>query len=516
MFSRLRLGFVKTGLVLMCGLMAASLFANGSEEVAGSANSAKTRKISVMLFDRGNVPNEAGTIQDNKWTNWIHDQMMDNYNIDVSYFIMPRSEEIAKVPILMASNSAPDITYHYGTNNIINWFNDGGIYDLSPYLSQYGQDIVANLGDDVLLDGRTTAGEQYAIPTKRSTITKFNVFIRKDWLDKLGMDVPETVAQLYTALKAFKEEDPGNVGKDQVIPYWPGYMTEYYFLKNTDPAAYAASYVNHWQYLDPGYKDSLEWQNKLYNEGLIDPEYFTDKGNSRIKEAFVTGKLGYFEQNVNFNMKTNYGSLLKNLQKNVEGAEFVSIAPIRNVNDGKVYNPVYPPSGGLSFVPKSSRNPEACVQYMNFIAGDGGFHVYFGFEGEHYNLVDGVPVAIDGDYNARDKDWINNDLALTFGMTEELFIKSVVKSFPGYESYVEDNYANALAGDHLNADHQPYDQEVNDLSAAVKKVHSDYQVKLITCRPGEFDTIWNEFQDEMEKAGADRIIELRKAMYGLD
>ena len=30
--------------------------------------------------------------------------------------------------------------------------------------------------------------------------------IRKDWLDDLGLEVPETIDEWYTALKAFKEE----------------------------------------------------------------------------------------------------------------------------------------------------------------------------------------------------------------------------------------------------------------------------------------------------------------------
>ena len=61
-------------------------------------------------------------------------------------------------------------------------------------------------------------GKQFAVPGKRAFLGKYSSFIRTDWLEKLGMDVPQTTDELYEVLKAFKEQDPGQTG-GKVIPF---------------------------------------------------------------------------------------------------------------------------------------------------------------------------------------------------------------------------------------------------------------------------------------------------------
>lgn len=45
------------------------------------------------------------------------------------------------------------------------------------------------------------------------------VYLNKTWLDNLGLTYPETVEELYTVLKAFKEQDAnGNGDPNDEIP----------------------------------------------------------------------------------------------------------------------------------------------------------------------------------------------------------------------------------------------------------------------------------------------------------
>lgn len=39
-----------------------------------------------------------------------------------------------------------------------------------------------------------------------------SLIIRKDWLDKLNLEIPETIDDWYTVMKAFKEQDPNGNG----------------------------------------------------------------------------------------------------------------------------------------------------------------------------------------------------------------------------------------------------------------------------------------------------------------
>ncbi|MFY9280028.1 MAG: hypothetical protein WAO47_10685, partial [Caldicoprobacterales bacterium] len=108
--------------------------------------------------------------------------------------------------------------------------------------------------------------------------------IRKDWLDNVGLDVPTTIDELYTALKAFKEQDAnGNGDKDDEIP-----MTDdsgkglINFLMAAWGLRYNMPYIDpdtgkmtYWtEYKDgQAFTDFLTTMKKWYDEGLIDPEF---------------------------------------------------------------------------------------------------------------------------------------------------------------------------------------------------------------------------------------------------
>ena len=59
-------------------------------------------------------------------------------------------------------------------------------------------------------------GNYYGVPTSAQA---FAVFVRKDWREKLGYDVPETWDDLYNLAKAFTEEDPDGNGADDTYGY---------------------------------------------------------------------------------------------------------------------------------------------------------------------------------------------------------------------------------------------------------------------------------------------------------
>ncbi|TPW28221.1 sugar ABC transporter substrate-binding protein [Martelella alba] len=59
-------------------------------------------------------------------------------------------------------------------------------------------------------------GSYYGVPTSAQA---FAVFIRKDWREKLGYDVPKTWDDLYNLAKAFTEDDPDGDGKADTYGY---------------------------------------------------------------------------------------------------------------------------------------------------------------------------------------------------------------------------------------------------------------------------------------------------------
>lgn len=480
--------------------------------------------ITAMVFDRSNAP-DGQTATDNIWTEYINEKM-NEVGITVEFVAVPRSDELNKVNTMMASGTGADIMLTYTGTVVQDFYQKGGIHDLSEYID--GEDQARNLkdylGQDVIDVGRLPNGEVWSIPARRSTTARTNFNIRKDWLDALNLEVPKTVDELYDALVAFKENNPE--GRDDVVASFhlggnAGPIAHAFLESVTTEKDYAIAYPDldaFYVYTDPGYVEFLRWMNKLYNEGILDPEYYVSEDFSQTqKEQFVNGQLSAFEYDVNGNVDSLRGGLLQNLKANNPDAEFVSIPPLENVHDGKAYNPGYPINGAFVFIPKTATNVEAAVTYLDWLATEeGGFTIFHGHEGEHFEYEDGIPVVKDAEYNADTKDWTRHDLFLIgnqgYYLTEDEFNKATSKELPGWEEYVLENYGNATAGILRNAPTFS-SPTATEQSANLQTTKDTYLVKIVTGTVEEFDKNVEEYKSELEKYGVEDIIKERTEYY---
>lgn len=158
------------------------------------------------------------------------------------------------------------------------------------------------------------------------------------------------------------------------------------------------------------------------------------------------------------------------------------------------------------------------MTYLDWMCSqDGGFAIYHGFEGEHFEYdANGVPVVKDASYNSTDKDWIRADLFLTgnqgYFATVDDFNACTSKEAPGYEDHVIANYENALTGI-INHDSTYTSPSTPELLTDLNLVKDEYQVKCITCPTSEFDATFDEYVSALEDAGAKTIIEERTAYF---
>ncbi|SDA72017.1 putative aldouronate transport system substrate-binding protein [Butyrivibrio sp. INlla18] len=478
--------------------------------------------ITVELFDRSNAP-DGSTITDNKWTKYVNEQM-NKVGINVEFVPVPRWDEVTKMQAMVASQTAPDLTLTYTYAYAEDYFNQGGTWDLSEFVD--GADQALNmkkyLGTDVIDIGRKESGELYGIVAKRATTAKSNYFIRKDWLDKLGLGIPTNPDELYTALDKMVHENPDGMKGVSGAIIWNGWNLKQVFSKiANDPVKVnicggGEDVIQ--DYYDPGMYDYYQYLNKLYNAGILHQEYY-NLAEDDFKSEIVTGNLGFCEYSVNGNVDVLRGSLLKTLKENVSDADFVSIPQFKNVNDGNVYSAAYGAGGLIAFCPKTASEEvvEACMTYLDWMCTEeGGFVLYHGFEGEHYSMTDGVPVVKDAEYNSQDKDWIRTDIFIVgnqgYFETVEDFNKCTSKEAPGFEDYVIQNYEYALEGT-LNHDASYTSPSTADLITDLNIAKDDYQVKMITCAPEEFDDMYNEYMDELKDIGIDTIIQEREEYY---
>ncbi len=119
--------------------------------------------------------------------------------------------------------------------------------------------------------------------------------IRADWLEKLGLDVPQTLDEFYTVLKAFKEQDPDGNGVDDTY----GLSTAGLYDIQGFMGAFGvkARYVidedgrRTIPYSSDAAIAGFEWLSKLYNEGLLDPNFVTNS-STEMRNLFLADRVG--------------------------------------------------------------------------------------------------------------------------------------------------------------------------------------------------------------------------------
>ncbi len=472
--------------------------------------------ITVELFDRSNAP-DGSTITDNKWTQYVN-QEMNKVGITVEFVPVPRWDEVTKMQAMIASQTAPDLTLTYTYAYVEEYFNQGGIWDLSEFID--GADQALNLkdyvGEDVINIGRNIDKKLYGIVAKRATTAKSNLFLRNDWMKELNLEVPTTPDELYNVIEQMVKKNPD--GRTDIIGhFWNAWNTRMAFSKIAgDPVAVnVASAEDAIQdYYDEGMREYYRFVNKMYNNGLLNQEYYT-MSEDNFKSYIVTGTTAFFEYSVNGSVDVLRGSLLKTLQENDADADIISIPPLKNIYDGNQYSAAYSSGGLIAFCPKTADEAtvEACMTYLDWMCKESGGHaIYHGFEGEHFDYVNGVPVVKDAGYNATDKDWIRADLFITgnqgYFATVDDFNACTSKEAPGYEDHVVANYENALIGT-INNDSTYTSPSTPELITDINLVRDEYQVESITCPIENFDETYDEYMAELEYAGIQTIIDER-------
>lgn len=517
------LGLMITLATLVSAVAGCSTEESNNNKTGPSQNDTKKDtpqvELRVSVFDRGTK----GYIADNNCqTKWIQQKFGDPNNIKVTFVPIPRSQEIDKLNILMASNQAPDICFTYSDGVVINFAKNGSLVDLGGLLDKNAPNLKKFLGDDLLSYGRWD-NVQYAIPAKRVNLAALSTFIRKDWLDKLGMPVPKTTEEFYNTMKAFKEKDPGKLG-DKTIPFglmvdpnninWTISLLADSFKKSISDEDIAS--LPNWAI--PGYKEGIRFLNKMYNEGLLDTKFASDKGGVQYNNNITDGITGSFINGFDMPYRPTPGWVAM-LKSKVPDAELIPIDPFVNF-EGKHVKMKYNPNGLFIIIPKTSQHKAEAIKYLEWMSDPKVlFYLQNGEKGVHFSdLKNGLPVnVVPNDKLPDDKKANFIDLSIIvigkeFG-SEEKNIEAASSGYPGYEELYKQTYNIAMT----DANFMPHIDKSIEAKSKYSKALSDKDVEIlvksITCKPGDFDKTYDSLVDQYLKAGGQEVIDETRAAY---
>jgi putative aldouronate transport system substrate-binding protein len=232
-----------------------------------------------------------------------------------------------KVSVLAASNSLPDV-YRIRPEDYSQWRDKKVFLDVKPYLSQY-PNLTKHLPEDAYKQ-LNTKDAYFGIPYY--TIPHlWSIGIRKDWLDKLNLKMPDTVDEFYEVAKAFATKDPDGNGKADTAGFT--------VLINPDGTFGNAQYLqsafglgNEWALKDgklvaaqaqtQELKAFIGFLRKAYAEGVLDKDFLVMK-SADARNKLWKGQLGIQIVNPNEVLRLD----VPNTQKNAPGASIVQLAP---------------------------------------------------------------------------------------------------------------------------------------------------------------------------------------------
>ena len=531
-------------LALIASLGISTAFAADDGFVDGKFT--ETRKITVEIYNRNN---DGGTDPTNNvWTEYLKKGMLEKYNVEVEYVSVGRWTETDDIAQLMADKQAPDISYTYGANTIISYANmkdengNPGVIDLAPYLEEY-KDYIGNvinlLGgeDNLYYDKDPATGAVWMIEGVRADTSRITTFIRKDWLDKLGLGLPTTEEEFYNALVAFRDNAETLLGEnaDKMIPYststdigWRNdLMSISKVAEDIDDATLFVYGYDDRHLLVPGYKEGIRVLNKWYNEGLVWKDFGLYTDSTVEDDNMKAGYVGAFMHNWDYPFRNGEDCINLNLQRNVgENAMFVPIDCFQNdAGITRKYMGAAVGSDRKIFLPSTNKEPVASLLYIDFISSPETIKfLQTGEEGVNFTMTE------DGAYQILPAtgEWVKNsgnniDYTMTCNglYLGEATGATTALSYPGIPAEI------VIQANEFGKNNGRYPAHYNvgtieaetDVGSSLTAKRDELLTKAVTASVEEFDAVYDSnMEDYMNMGGQDIIderIEKLQEVYGI-
>lgn len=496
---------------------------------------ADARSITVEIYDRGN--DGGSDPENNMYTEYIKKGMKEKYNVDVTFKKVPRWTEVDEINNLLAAGDAPDICVTYSYPTVLTYAEMGGVIDLSPLVEQYKSllpNLFAWLGDtNVYWDKDPKDGTLWAIEGKRAEQQRIVTYVRKDWLDKLGLDVPTTRQQFEDMLVAFDANASELLGNDanKMVPfqvsYDVGWTANNLIASFLDPnMSDKEFYINGFDdrmVTQNGTKEAVRLLNKWYNMGLLWDDFaLYGSGDTTGDDMIKAGYVGAFMVNWDQPFRNGEDSFVANLQRNVgPDAAVIPVDCFEN-SAGKYAKYLYSSAGDRKiFFPVTNDEPLASLLYLDFISEPETIRfLQAGEEGVTHNVLEsGAIEIIAAEGDAIQNSGKNIDYTITCNGTcfgdQELATLSLAYGYAGVDPELvlaADKIAmtDGIAPKNVNVGIIEAEAGVGDTLSAKRDQLYD---QAVVAADGDFDATWDRLMDEYLSAGGQDIIDERAAKW---
>lgn len=258
---------------------------------------------------------ETFTIATVRWTDaWPNDfmnegimkELEEKHNIKINWQVYYNSDWTEQKSLLLASGDLPDAFFGsicLSETDIAQ--NKDYFVELTDGIEKNMPNLTAifNQEPELKAAAMNRDGEIYSLVKKLPLRPKVanSMYINKEWLDNLGLDMPTTYKELTDVLKAFKEQDAdGDGDPNNEIPYTNAGSLSGDLSNLLAPFGTIVSRAGNFMQIDESgnpafvpitdhYKEAVKWAHELYASGCLDQEYFTQDTSMASAKRMAEG-----------------------------------------------------------------------------------------------------------------------------------------------------------------------------------------------------------------------------------
>lgn len=320
---------------------------------------------------------------------WKEYEDMTNIEIDwVEQIIMDNLAE--KRNLVLAGGDLPDVFYAttFSNADLLKYGEQGTFIDLKDLIDEYAPNFKRLMDENPAIRKGITFpdGNIYALPN----ITDSNFlsmsmgakpWIDETWLDRLGMETPETTEEFYNFLKAVKAENPntfpfGSSDINLLVRAINGSFGLNAGNVDSDPDSDGLRFIP----TSDKYRKMLEYMHKLYDEELIPKNIFSMEWNQFLSDSG----------------EGNYASIIFWNPNNSIGGDaaknFKSFFPLKGPDGDQLYTFITSPlhQNGQFVITKDNPHPAETIRWIDYFYGDEGSKMmHMGIEGLSFVEEDG-------------------------------------------------------------------------------------------------------------------------------
>jgi putative aldouronate transport system substrate-binding protein len=471
--------------IALCSLAALPLSAAGSKEKAAAAPTsagAFDKKLDLHIF-----------------TTWPNDIVAEDavraflekkFNATIKLSVYGGAEYMQPLKMRIAAGDFPD--YFRTTEDAVykNLYDDKLIVNISDYVAKYGMANLKRHFERKYADLYKEADGFYQIPVYTG-VWAHAMFIRKDWVDKLGLKMPATYQEYRNVLQAFVKNDPdgkktaGLTSRDSswlyhIICGFTG-IYEGWTRKTGDWTFYVFL---------PEFREAMRYLAGLYKDGLLDPE-FAVLNTAKAYEKIAMGKAGSIMTSM-----VHYEMMNGPLQQNLPGAVLSLVVPFPAGTAGPYRREGLGFwSSGMIAKAKSEEVKVRVLALLDYINGSEGQDLMGrGIEGVHYQMKDGKVVRLD---EMRKRDFQTNQVHIFANL-----INQGERMYDIYTGVFADNVADAGKNGKGPEVVGLVTDKTRELDPNINGTVSRWYMDFITGK-ASVETQWDAFLKAVKDAGVD-------------